>query len=251
MNNLINEIEDCLLKGCIKCALGMALTLPDICGQIEFPNESVGKRYKKWCDNFLFMQGFFPEWDIDKNTGSFIKARVIDSDSCYALRCAFLHSGNLQLDNTDYTFHLLVSSTKENGVYYLESVNNSEGKPLAKYYDARQLCRVLCNAAMEYYNNHPNKKLFEDHTIIIEEYSKGYASSVISLRENRPSLSENQYQELINDLSDQGKRVYTMIINGEWNEVRLKLDNQEVQQGMAELLIKEIITFPSKDSKYE
>ena len=37
MLELIEEIEMAISNGLIRCALGMALTLPDICGIVEFP----------------------------------------------------------------------------------------------------------------------------------------------------------------------------------------------------------------------
>ena len=49
MLKLINEIRTSVKAGLFRCALGMALTLPDICGQVEYPKEkSVGKRYEEY-----------------------------------------------------------------------------------------------------------------------------------------------------------------------------------------------------------
>jgi len=57
-------------------ALALALTIPDICGSIEFPKEpKVGRRYTDWCDT----------WG---------KMLAVSGADCYALRCAFLHSGS-------------------------------------------------------------------------------------------------------------------------------------------------------------
>jgi hypothetical protein len=56
-------------------ALALALVIPDICGSIEYPTKpKVGNRYRDWCD----------EWG---------KMVSISGADCYALRCAYLHSG--------------------------------------------------------------------------------------------------------------------------------------------------------------
>lgn len=57
-------------------ALALALALPDICASIEYPaNKGVGERYRDWCATW----------------GKFL---TISSADCYALRCAYLHSGS-------------------------------------------------------------------------------------------------------------------------------------------------------------
>lgn len=89
--DLINDIENALEHNCLRTALGMALTLPDICGQVEYPKiKAVGERYIKWCDNYLKNQGFITTGDLGD--------KVILGNMCYKLRCAYLHSGNLELN---------------------------------------------------------------------------------------------------------------------------------------------------------
>jgi hypothetical protein len=60
------------------CAIALTLALPDICGSIEYPQMNgagqVGARYRRWCD----------EW---------ARMVVLSGADCYALRCAYLHSG--------------------------------------------------------------------------------------------------------------------------------------------------------------
>jgi hypothetical protein len=59
------------------CALALALALPDICGSIEYPDEhSPGKRYRDWFDAWC---GFHQS--------------LMTAQDCWALRCAYLHSG--------------------------------------------------------------------------------------------------------------------------------------------------------------
>ncbi len=48
INQIIKEINACLKNGCYIAALTTALTLPDICGKVEYPNDGNSSRYKKW-----------------------------------------------------------------------------------------------------------------------------------------------------------------------------------------------------------
>lgn len=148
MLNLIKEIKIALDYNLFHVALGMALTLPDICGNIEFKETKVKKRYIDWCNSYLYNQGFI---NNDK--------KVISGEDCYLLRCAVLHSNNLKLKE-NRTFLLRISSTKDKGIY-----TESQLKESSKYIelDIRHLCHILCNAAEEYYQQHTEKKDFEEH----------------------------------------------------------------------------------------
>lgn len=63
-------------SGSVHSALALALALPDICGTIEYPTmPKVVDRYTRWCD----------DWG---------KILVVTPADCYAIRCAYLHSGS-------------------------------------------------------------------------------------------------------------------------------------------------------------
>lgn len=113
MLDLITDIENALQNNCLRVALGMALTLPDICGQIEFPKLRVGERYVKWCDQYLKNQGFITSGDSEN--------KVISGDRCYKLRCAYLHSSNIELNQRkkdDFPeFRLLMCNKDDNSIY--------------------------------------------------------------------------------------------------------------------------------------
>ena len=101
MLEIIKEIRACIKTNLFRVALGMALTLPDICGAIAYPNEEKsGVRYVAWCENYLFNQGYLPSHNVDYNKPpeEWERIRVISPEMCYKLRCAFLHSGNLELN---------------------------------------------------------------------------------------------------------------------------------------------------------
>ena len=224
MLELIEEIEMAISNGLIRCALGMALTLPDICGIVEFPqygNDSY-KRYKEWCDKYLYNQGFYPSHiiDLDHPEVQGEKSRAISGELCYKLRCAYLHSGNLELnqrENDDFPrFELRLTSTEENGFYVGKDSKNDEDKATKKVLDARYLARVLCNAAKEYYTNHPDKDKLKNHKIDILDVEK--EMTLIEESINRYKITQksktcvSNYEELstlakeINDLLHAEKR---------------------------------------------
>ena len=49
----IREIEVCLDNECYIAVLSLALTLPDICSRVEYPNAHVNTRYIDWYNQFL------------------------------------------------------------------------------------------------------------------------------------------------------------------------------------------------------
>ena len=53
----IKQIGKALEHGCYHCALALTFTLPDICGQVAYPDlhkpEQRGERYKKWFDEYV------------------------------------------------------------------------------------------------------------------------------------------------------------------------------------------------------
>ena len=54
MEKRIQEARNCIDNGLYEAALALALTLPDICGQVEYPAlKKVGERYTKWIDDFV------------------------------------------------------------------------------------------------------------------------------------------------------------------------------------------------------
>ena len=193
---LINEIRASVKAGLFRCALGMALTLPDICGQVEFPEEGVGKRYKDWCNKYLMNQGYITVGSAPGDPSS----SILSGDICYKLRCAYLHSGNIELDQKKHNkypfFELRMTSAEDNGIYIEPYVEDEAGKVLHFTLDIRHLCCVLCNAAEEYYKNHKPKSDFEEHQFTIVDVEYGAKKNI----EMNRMLYERQLSK--NDITD-------------------------------------------------
>lgn len=92
MDKIADAIEDAIEKRCFLPALALSLVIPDICAEYDYPEiykNSNGKAYAKWYDENI------GNYDIDPITG----IGLIDGKSCWKLRCDFLHSGSIDLDN--------------------------------------------------------------------------------------------------------------------------------------------------------
>lgn len=88
---LINEIKKSLESGNYLSALIVALTIPDICGKILYPNDRNGQRYKKWFDKYI---GDYKNSPIYKDLPECIGWTKMNGDTFYELRCAILHEGS-------------------------------------------------------------------------------------------------------------------------------------------------------------
>lgn len=53
IDRILNEIKQSIDNECFIAALTLALTLPDICGKAEYPNDSIAGRYIKWYNTYV------------------------------------------------------------------------------------------------------------------------------------------------------------------------------------------------------
>mgnify|MGYP006308626119 CR=1 FL=1 len=118
MERFTNSIRTALQAGDWYGALTTALTLPDICGRMETPNEGSNRRYARW-----FYDWVEPSYTME----SFGERHVfLSGNDCYALRCSLLHEGgeNIEeqrareaLDN----FHFIVPPPNGNSFHKIQS----------------------------------------------------------------------------------------------------------------------------------
>jgi len=64
-------------------------------------------------------------------------------------------------------FELRISSSIDNGIYVEPISCDNEGITSSIVLDVRHLCKVICNAAKEYYKEHEPKTDFKPHHIDI------------------------------------------------------------------------------------
>lgn len=68
-------------------ALTIALTLPDVCGSLQWPNNRSEKRYKRWCKRWI-VPIYTHEIGPLRESHCFMSA-----DDLYQVRCSLIHSG--------------------------------------------------------------------------------------------------------------------------------------------------------------
>ena len=72
-------------------ALTLSLTLPDICGSLEFPEKSSSKRFIDWFNVYLL-----DKYSLSNTLGTYV---FLNGEDAYALRCAYLHQGEANIEN--------------------------------------------------------------------------------------------------------------------------------------------------------
>lgn len=181
MLDKINDIKLALANKSYLSALALALTLPDICGKIEFPDfthkngkRNIGKQYVTWFDDWVNQYFADPTGWTDGYTKA--KNPYFTGKMCYSLRCSFLHSGNIRIkdwDNSEdeefyyaYEFRLTIGGADLSGSSWPHQPNNDVKvhKTRTVSINIEKLCQSLCRAAEHYYQN-KDAALFKEHHI--------------------------------------------------------------------------------------
>lgn len=184
----IYAIEHALECKCYLPALALALTLPDICGQIEYPDlkkksgqRLIWKQYITWFNDWVGHWYAGPDGWIED--GKKAKNPYFTGKMCYDLRCAFLHSGNADVDDFgdledeenrySYNFELCTNGGDSFGTVWEtpQYGGNKTFKVKNVRIDMEILCERLCNSAKKYYDSKGNKA-FIDHKITIVDLKK-------------------------------------------------------------------------------
>ncbi len=98
VQKIVDDIRAALNNDLYFVALSTALTLPDICGKAEYPDEkSSKKRYIDWNDKEIGYYEKNPHQTTDEEM-PYLSGSVI-----YSLRCSLLHEGNPNVDNDRLT----------------------------------------------------------------------------------------------------------------------------------------------------
>lgn len=88
---LIEEVNKCLESQNYLSALIVALTIPDICGKILFPEDKPSQRYKQWFDKYI---GNHEQSPLEKDLPESEQSPYMTGETLYQLRCAMLHEGS-------------------------------------------------------------------------------------------------------------------------------------------------------------
>ena len=180
VKRIVEEIKACRENDYHLSALALALTLPDICGKAEFPNEySSRKRYIDWYDNHI---GKY-ELERSKSLGDTpTEFPYLNGELLYQLRCSFLHTGDADIDksklhkeqNQKLEFFLEIRSYDDIlSTSTFGAVQNSQaGEVESRKYTVcvDYLCIILANSALKYYED--NKEKFQFSCSVIDKMYK-------------------------------------------------------------------------------
>ena len=175
----IQEIEWNVEDGRWQSALALALTLPDICGGIEYPElvkkyrdgrvrkdqngemvRDVGSQYIQWFNHFA--ADYFKRDAQDAEP-------YLSGERCWQLRCEYLHQnkGFSNEDGSDNTyFHLGINCVTS--VCMSEESGEEQNRGHIRL-DIQQICSRMCLAARAYYEENHNRKDFSlYHTPVLD-----------------------------------------------------------------------------------
>jgi len=152
MQQILDELKKTIDAGFYYSALTLALTLPDICSQLEY-GASSRTNYINWIDSHMDKEAFsvgFPNFEKVEFNGTI----------CYALRCKVLHSISVDITTTDVyrKKHLEISELKlikpgtiDGGTwkYHLDNKNNIFTASI----DTKYLCDIIYKTVLTFYNN--------------------------------------------------------------------------------------------------
>ena len=163
---IIKEINDCLEHECFLTALGMALTLPDICGKAAYPTDSTTKRYIKWTNKYISAH----EKD-DSPYGDDMP--YFSGEVLYNLRNSFFHQGNPNIDSSKVKdsrckvdeFNLIIGSIISGDTSSVHYGDNQQVIYRRLDINIVNLCTKLTRTAEGYYRANQEKFNFFNCTI--------------------------------------------------------------------------------------
>lgn len=162
----INEIEIAIHAKSYLSALHMALSIPDMLGQIAYP-KSEEKKYIKWFDenvrNCVF--GYL----YSENPLNINGCPKMCGEVCYALRCKLFHEGvnDITAKTTERINEFVLSFTDEDfvrgncaGKEYefnkWDPETNTVPETNYLYISCKGLCKEIVVAAKEFYKKNPD-----------------------------------------------------------------------------------------------
>lgn len=138
-------------------ALFLALVLPDICANIERPDDCSKARYTDWYNRYI-------KEKYTKHIGPDQKEHVfLCGEDCYALRCSLLHEGGNDISNQRAqevldSFHFVVPPGSGSIVHM-----NQSGAVLQLQIDI--FCKDICQAVKEWYKSEvPGNEEYQERT---------------------------------------------------------------------------------------
>jgi hypothetical protein len=124
-------------------ALSMALTLPDICGKLEDPTKGSKARFVAWYNAHL----------KPKYAGPMVPPAppaLLSGEDCYALRCAYLHEGEMdvsaQAARDILDRFIFISPSADGSVFHNNLVRNPRTNQNILVLHVDRFCEDVCQA---------------------------------------------------------------------------------------------------------
>ena len=177
----IKDIQKALDAKAYLAALALALTLPDICGKIAYPNiKNNGEQYSKWFDEHITKNEY--------QTG-YPEKHKINGAKIWKLRCSFLHAGSVPDISDISAFELGVIEPNIPGIYPLSTSLMVEMKDdhfeFHVKLDVVEICSKICIAADDFFNSWADKSAFNDQNGIIIKYQWLTVDALKEMNEQR------------------------------------------------------------------
>ena len=174
LEKIFEDINKALDAEAYISALALALTIPDMCGKSEYPNEkSSRKRYIDWFDTYM---GVPPREKIlekltDRENETIMP--YLTGHVVYQLRCNLLHETTPIIEKNDVVddnkeidevwnvdkFVLITEQKKDFDMYvHVSSIRWTSGEERIYKLNIRKICADLMYVATAYFNKYPDKK---------------------------------------------------------------------------------------------
>lgn len=162
---LIDETKKCLECNNHLAALIVALTIPDVCGKVLYPNDRNGQRYKKWFDLYI---GNYEQCPFDKDKPKEEQMPYMNGEVFYKLRCAMLHEGSDDISNkiSIDEFNLMFGKSANLETKFIEQRTDYLSDGTTKTYpkivkwniNVHQLCQKIIWASEAFLKNEAKDK---------------------------------------------------------------------------------------------
>lgn len=156
MEELLNQIEKSLDAALYMIALQSSLTLPDICGSLEYPSQGVGKRYITWYNNYYHEI-------VHHNLPGY--KQPLTGEECYYFRCSFVHQASTSHKKFGFDEIAFLDPSGHSSIHNVTLQNSINGK---KYIciDVDLFCRSMVSSVRNWLPYALSK------TLIKKEYDK-------------------------------------------------------------------------------
>ena len=161
IDRILGEIKKSIDNECFIAALALALTLPDICGKAEYPDDSIAARYIRWYNTYVgqYERPSDPYGsDMPYTSGELI----------YNLRNSLLHQGTPNIDAKKVKeerckvdkFILTISDVEDAGLSRVSYGEEYSVEKRVLEVNIINLCSRLTAAVKTYYAHNQSKFSF-------------------------------------------------------------------------------------------